>query len=111
MGTVTRDVQLVKWFAEIGIEDVPLVGGTNASLGEMYRELASQGVKVPNGFAITADAYRTFLREARLEATIEDALKDLDTQDLANLCRRGSRIRQAMLAVNLPQALERARVG
>ena len=97
----------IRWFEEIGIEDVPLVGGKNASLGEMYRELASQGVKVPNGFAVTADAYRTFLREAGLEATITDALKDLDTQDLANLRRRGSRIRQAMLAVNLPHTLER----
>jgi pyruvate,water dikinase len=98
----------VKWFAEIGIEDVPLVGGKNASLGEMYRELASKGVKVPNGFAITADAYRAFLREAELEAIIKDTLKDLDTHDLENLRRRGSRIRQAMLAANLPHALERA---
>ena len=108
MGTVTRDVQLVKWFEEIGIEDVPLVGGKNASLGEMYRELASQGVKVPNGFAITADAYWSFLHEAELEAIIKDTLKDLDTHDLENLRRRGSRIRQAMLAANLPHALERA---
>jgi len=98
----------IRWFKEIGIEDVPVVGGKNASLGEMYRELASQGVKVPNGFAVTAHAYRDFLREAGLEATITEALKDLDTRDLANLHRRGSRIRQAMLAAKLPQALERA---
>ena len=108
MEIVTRDVQLVKWFAEIGIEDVPLVGGKNASLGEMYRELASQGITVPNGFAITADAYRRFLHEAELEAIIEDTLKDLDSRDLENLRRRGSRIRQAMLAATLPHALERA---
>ncbi|HMS86076.1 MAG TPA: PEP/pyruvate-binding domain-containing protein, partial [Nitrospira sp.] len=53
----------IRWFEDIGIEDIPLVGGKNASLGEMYRELASQGVKVPNGFAVTAEAYRAFLRE------------------------------------------------
>jgi pyruvate, water dikinase len=99
---------LVRWFEDIGIEDVPLVGGKNASLGEMYRELASQGVKVPNGFAITAHAYREFLREAGLEETIRDALQDVDARDLENLRRRGSRIRQAMLAATLPPALERA---
>ncbi len=98
----------IRWFEDIGIEDVPLVGGKNASLGEMYRELAAKGVKVPNGFAVTAQAYRDFLTEDRLEATITDALKDLDARDLVNLRRRGSRIRQAMLAASLPRALERA---
>jgi pyruvate, water dikinase len=99
---------LVRWFEDIGIEDVPVVGGKNASLGEMYRELAAKGVKVPNGFAVTAQAYHDFLSEAGLEATIRETLKDLDTRDLTNLSHRGNRIRQAMLAVSLPQALERA---
>jgi len=99
---------LVRWFEDIGIEDVPVVGGKNASLGEMYRELAAQGVNVPNGFAITAQAYREFVREAGLEAVISEALKDLDARDLDNLRRRGSRIRQAMLAATLPDALARA---
>ena len=58
----------IKWFAEITIADVPLVGGKNASLGEMVRELTGKGVKVPDGFAITADAYRHFIREAQLDA-------------------------------------------
>lgn len=97
----------ILWFEEIGIEDVPFVGGKNASLGEMYRELAAKGVKVPNGFAVTAEAYRTFLREAGLESTIIDSLKDLDTHDIENLRRRGAWVRQAMLDANLPQALER----
>jgi len=56
MEAVTPVVSPIRWFEEIGIGDIPLVGGKNASLGEMYSELASQGVKVPNGFAITADA-------------------------------------------------------
>lgn len=103
-----RSRSFIRWFEEIGIEDVPVVGGKNASLGEMYRELAVYGVKVPNGFAVTAQAYREFLREAGLEAVIAEALKDVDTHDLASLRRQGSRIRQAMLASTLPPALERA---
>jgi pyruvate,water dikinase len=54
--------RFIRWFAELGIADVPLVGGKNASLGEMYRELTPDGIRVPNGFAITAEAYRHFLR-------------------------------------------------
>ena len=60
--TATTTQARIRWFEDIGIDDIPLVGGKNASLGEMYRELASRGVKVPNGFAITAEAYRSFLR-------------------------------------------------
>ena len=72
--TPSRETPLVMWFEQIGIDDIPLVGGKNASLGEMYRELASRGVRVPNGFALTASAYRRFLREADLEAEqAEDA--------------------------------------
>ncbi len=91
----------VRWFGEVGIEDVPLVGGKNASLGEMCRELAAKGVKIPNGFAITAEAYRLHLREAGLEPMIRETLKDLDTSDLANLRQRGRQIRQAILAAPL----------
>ena len=67
MAVVAHDVSSIRWFEEIGIEDIPLVGGKNASLGEMYRELAPQGVQVPNGFAITADAYREFLWVTKLD--------------------------------------------
>ncbi len=99
---------LVKWFEAIGIEDVPEVGGKNASLGEMYRELARQGVKIPNGFATTAGAYRTFLHEAKLDRVIRDLLAGLDTHDLAELRRRGLLVRQAIVAAKFPTALERA---
>ena len=61
----------VRWFEEIGTDDVPLVGGKNASLGEMYRALDAKGVKVPNGFAITAEAYLHFLNEAKLDVQLE----------------------------------------
>ncbi len=96
----------IRWFEEIGINDIPIVGGKNASLGEMYRSLASKGVKVPNGFAVTADAYRVFLRESGLDAKIRQILSDLRTQDIENLRRRGQEVRQAILAAQLSPALE-----
>jgi len=95
-------------FDQIKIEDIPLVGGKNASLGEMYRELASKGVKVPNGFAITAEAYREFLRATNLDDRIADILTDLDTQDLDNLRKRGAQVRRAIVSASLPQPLEEA---
>lgn len=92
--------RFIKWFADISIADVPLVGGKNASLGEMYRELASKGVKVPNGFAITAEAYRSLLREAGLEGKIRQALAGLDTRNVEELRKRGSLIRNLILGVD-----------
>ena len=59
-----HDKALILWFDEIGIEDVPMVGGKNASLGEMHQKLTSKGVEVPNGYAITAYAYQYLLKEA-----------------------------------------------
>jgi len=96
----------IKWFADITIEDVPSVGGKNASLGEMVRELASKGVKVPDGFAITADAYRHFINEAQLDEKIRSTLADLDTHDMANLSQRGQAVRQAILGATLPADLQ-----
>ena len=106
--TATTTQAAIRWFEDIGIDDIPLVGGKNASLGEMYRELASQGVKVPNGFAITAEAYRSFLRETGLDQRITQIIRGLDTRDLDNLRQRGRQIRQAMLAASLQQDLEQA---
>jgi len=95
----------VRWFSDIAIEDIPIVGGKNASLGEMYRELSAQGVKVPDGFALTADAYRAFLSEARLDSWIIDQLSALDARNLPELRARSARIRQAILAASLPRDL------
>jgi pyruvate,water dikinase len=96
----------IKWFADIAIGDIPLVGGKNASLGEMVQELTGKGVKVPDGFAITAEAYRHFIREARLDERIRSTLSDLNTHDMANLSQRGRAVRQAILSATLPQNLE-----
>ena len=95
----------IKWFSEIGIDDLPLVGGKNASLGEMYRELTAKGVRVPDGFATTADAYRLFLASTGLDEKIHGLLRDLDTRDIENLRLRGSQIRHAILATELPAEL------
>lgn len=108
MVTTVSQVDHIRWFSDLGLDDVPFVGGKNASLGEMYRELSEQGVKVPNGFAITAEAYRTFLHEAQLDQRIRDILADLDTHDVTNLRQCGRRVRQAILAMAMPQDLERA---
>ena len=102
----TKRSEYIRWFDEIGIDDIPLVGGKNASLGEMCRELKGKGVKVPDGFAITAEAYRYVLREASLDEKIKEILSDLDTHDLENLRQRASQVRQAILSVELPEDLE-----
>ena len=98
----------ILWFREITIDDVPLVGGKNASLGEMCRELAAKGVKVPDGFAITAAAYRRFLKSAGLDEVLRDILNDLDTGNVENLRERGQRARQAIVAAPLPLDLQDA---
>jgi len=94
--------RFIRWFRELSIEDVALVGGKNASLGEMYCELTPAGIHIPNGFAVTADAYRWFLKASGLADTIQAILSDLDCSDLANLADRGRRVREAILAAPLP---------
>jgi pyruvate, water dikinase len=96
----------IRWFSEITISDIPMVGGKNASLGEMVRELAQHGVNVPDGFAVTANAYRHFLREAQLDQKLINILADLDTRDVTNLSQRGTLIRQAILNAPLPLDLQ-----
>lgn len=98
----------VLWFDQVGIEDVPIVGGKNASLGEMYRKLISKGVAVPNGFATTADAYRYLLKAAGIEDEIRHRLDGLDTRDIANLRERGHAIRKAILQAEFPKDLKLA---
>jgi pyruvate, water dikinase len=103
-----RDRALILWFDEVGIVDLPLVGGKNASLGEMIRQLAPQGVNVPNGFAITAAAYRYFIAQAGLEPKLQRIFADLDVEDLQNLRQRGEQARALMLNTPFPQDLELA---
>ncbi len=105
MSTSPR-LKFIRWFAEISIADIHLVGGKNASLGEMVRKLTSAGVRVPDGFAITAEAYRYFLSCTGLNRRIQDILKTLDTSSVENLQEHGGQVRQAILATPLPDDLE-----
>jgi pyruvate,water dikinase len=98
----------IRWFDEIRLDDLPLVGGKNASLGEMRQALTPRGVRVPDGFAVTAAAYRDFLATAGLAAEIEAALAGLDIADLADLQARGRRLRAAIMGAPLPPALAEA---
>ena len=93
-------------FDKVGIADVGVVGGKNASIGEMLRELASVGVRVPDGFATTADAYRDFLSHERLDARIADALAHLDVDDVERLAAVGAEIRGWIMATPFPKRLE-----
>ena len=95
----------IRWFDMLGMNDVPVVGGKNASLGEMRRALAPLGIRTPDGFATTADAYRTFLREAGLESVIAETLDGLDIDRIDDLQAAGRRVRSAMLAATLPEPL------
>jgi pyruvate,water dikinase len=97
---------LVRWFDEIDLADIALVGGKNASLGEMYRHLQAKGVRVPYGFAITAEAYRSFLRESGVKEQISSHLKGLNTGDVQDLRARGKAIRRVLLEAPLPSRLE-----
>ncbi|PIJ33618.1 phosphoenolpyruvate synthase [Mycobacterium heckeshornense] len=92
----------VRFFEEFGIEDVPLVGGKNASLGEMYRKLSGEGVLVPNGFAITADAYWRMLEAAEALQPLHAALDGLDPSDVVDLARRGKQAREIVYGAGLP---------
>ncbi len=95
----------ILWFNEIGVSDVALVGGKNASLGEMVRELGAQGVRVPNGFAVTAQAYRDVLEQAGAWKGLHAALAGLDVKDVDDLARRAQRAREIIQAAPLPAAL------
>ena len=103
-----KSKRFILWFNEIGIEDIPMVGGKNASLGEMYQKLHQQGINIPNGFAISAYAYRYFLKYAGIEDEIKKILKDLDTHDLNNLMRKGREVRDIMRHAEFPPDLTQA---
>jgi len=98
-------LNFIRWFDEIGIADVPLVGGKNASLGEMYRELGPQGINLAYGFAITAEAYREFLQTTGLDQKMKSILSGLDCRKVEDLQKRGEAIRHEIMAAELPSEL------
>ena len=101
----TKATKFILWFDELGIEDVPIVGGKNASLGEMYRILVPQGVRIPNGFAVTAYAYHYLVEKAGIKASIQQILKGLDTQNVSDLAERGHKVREIIRTAKFPEEL------
>jgi pyruvate, water dikinase len=101
----------IRFFDAIEASDVPLVGGKTASLGEMYRALRPQGVLIPNGFAITAEAYRDVLGRANAWQPLREALDGLRLDDADDLARRGHRAREIVYGAGLPDALKREILG
>jgi pyruvate, water dikinase len=107
----------ILWFDEIGLQDLPLVGGKNASLGEMRKELSKSGVNVPNGFAVTVNAYNAFLERGivqewhdglgkrNVKENIEEILKGLDVGNIENLSDKGSRVRRLIYSLEFPRDL------
>ncbi|MEP2239480.1 MAG: PEP/pyruvate-binding domain-containing protein, partial [Maribacter sp.] len=96
----------IRHFNEININDVPTVGGKNASLGEMFQKLTSKGVQVPDGFATTAEAYWHFLQEVHIKDEIFKLLENLNTKDFSNLKEIGESVRNAILATEIPQDIQ-----
>ena len=103
-----RDKAFILWFDDIDMDDVALVGGKNASLGEMVKELKESDIRVPDGFAITAQAYRHVLESAGAADKIRDILSDLDTSDMKNLSKKGRRIRRLIRNIQFPEDLHQA---
>ncbi|MGZ8157682.1 MAG: phosphoenolpyruvate synthase, partial [Methylobacter sp.] len=103
---MSEQANYIRWFNELTIDDVPLVGGKNASLGEMYRELTPQGIRIPNGFAVTAEAYRYVLDQAQGWEALHQALDDLNPDDVADLAKRARKAREIIYAAPFPEDLE-----
>ncbi len=102
---MTDTSDYLRWFESIRLENVPLVGGKNASLGELYRELGSQHVQVPNGFALTVRAYYEALQRAGAWKPLHALLDDMDVRDVALLAKRAAEARQLVYAATGSQAL------
>ncbi|MBW2215807.1 MAG: phosphoenolpyruvate synthase [Deltaproteobacteria bacterium] len=100
--------KLILWLDEIGMNDVPLVGGKNASLGEMYHRLDKKGIKVPNAFAVTSYAYQYFLKYAGIKKEIEGILKGLNTSDVDDLMIRGREARETIIHAQFPPEMSKA---
>jgi len=103
---MSEQANYIRWFNELTIDDVPLVGGKNASLGEMYRELTPQGIQIPNGFAVTAEAYRYVLEYTHSWEALHQALDDLNPDDVTDLAKRARKAREIVYAARFPEDLE-----
>ncbi len=96
----------IKWFKELNIKDIPLVGGKNASLGEMYSKLTKKGIKVPNGFALTSTAYWEFLKFNKIDKKIKQIVNNLDVHDVRKLAIAGKKVREIIMNAVFPKQME-----
>jgi pyruvate,water dikinase len=97
----------ILWFKEIRKSDVALVGGKNASLGEMFSQLSPRGIRIPDGFALTADAFWYFLKENKIDKEIKEVFSKFDTRSVRSLQETGKRARNLILKANFPKDLEK----
>ncbi len=100
-----EDAKYIRWFEEIRNEDVPLVGGKNASLGEMYSELSTEGVKIPDGFAVTAEAYWYVVNTAGILDDLKGAMAGMDKANIKDLDKRGKKARDLIVGAGIPDDL------
>lgn len=100
-------MEYILWFGNIGMQDLPRVGGKNASLGEMYQALTPKGVKIPNGFAVTAQGYWHFVKSAGILDKLKAAMAGLDKSNVAELAERGRRARELILNASIPEDMWR----
>lgn len=98
--------KFIRWFEEISIKDIPLVGGKNASLGEMTRVLSPRGIKIPPGFTITADAFSLLIRHNHLEEKIYPMLADLNPDDTDKLMSVGLKVRSLVRSAQIPESIQ-----
>lgn len=101
-------MSLILWFNQIGIKDIPIVGGKNASLGEMLRNLAPKGINIPDGFAVTAEAYKYFIKSNNLDEPLRKILSTIDKSNVEDLKNKGKKIRKLMLQAKMPEDLKQA---
>jgi len=105
---MSKSNKYIKFFNQLTIKNVPQVGGKNASLGEMYCKLSSQGIRVPNGFATTAYAYNYFLKSTDVKKEIKKILKGLNTHNVVDLMRRGGEVRKLIVSTPFPENFKKA---
>ncbi|HET9744714.1 MAG TPA: phosphoenolpyruvate synthase, partial [Chitinophagaceae bacterium] len=98
----------IKTFREVGLKDVANVGGKNSSLGEMFNQLSGKGIKIPDGFAITASAFSYFITHSNLEKPLQELMQRLERKDYSNLKSIGSQARQLLLSAQIPSDLEKS---
>jgi len=107
-GGFDKQKALILWYDQVTNQDVGLVGGKNASLGEMIQQLKPKGVNIPEGFATTAYAFRYFIAEGRLETKLRELFSQMDINDVNSLQKTGKKARSLILDTPFPEPLKRA---